>query len=359
MRIASSLSLAPLILLTTLNACKGQQKQAEEDGEKEYKYYADWAIDQEYLERGCNGGYDCIRSIDKPDFISIKEVDFIGDDDLVVGLKIGDEVRCYPHAILDWHEIVNDHIGKTDFAINYCPLTGSAMAWDRHVDGMLTDFGVSGWLFNSNVIPYDRETGSHWSQMKQECVNGQFYKQKATSYPVLETSWVTWKKLYPNSKILSTNTGFSRHYGEYPYDTYRENKDVFFPTEHDPDSLHPKMRVYGVIDGDDAVCYRYDHFSHGPAIFQDTVFGIPVIVVGSDPDNFMAVFADERNGKPLQARVIKDALPAIFEDASGNRYDLFGYCISGPDAGSRLEVLNGFAAYWFAWVAFYPQTTLR
>ena len=169
MRIASSLSLAPLILLTTLNACKGQQNKPKKTAKRNINTTQTGQSIRNTWKRGCNGGYDCIRSIDKPDFISIKEVDFIGDDDLVVGLKIGDEVRCYPHAILDWHEIVNDHIGKTDFAINYCPLTGSAMAWDRHVDGMLTDFGVR------LVVQQQRHSlrsGNrfHWSQMKQEYV---------------------------------------------------------------------------------------------------------------------------------------------------------------------------------------------
>ena len=119
------------------------------------------------------------------------------------------------------------------------------------------------------------------------------------------------------------------------------------------------MRVYGVIDGDDAVCYRYDHFSHGPAIFQDTVFGIPIIVVGSDPDNFMAVFADERNRKPLQARVIKDALPAWFSKMHQVTDMTCSAIVFPARMQAALEAVNGFAAYWFAWVAFYPQTTLR
>lgn len=350
------LLLLPLTL--GLAACKGQQK-SEAEEPKEYKYYADWSINLEYMEAGCNGGYDCIQSIDKPMFITVPEVDFLQDNDLVVGIKMGDEVRCYPHPILDWHEIVNDEIDGTLFSINYCPLTGSAMAWDRHVNGKITEFGVSGLLFNSNVIPYDRETGSHWSQMKQQCINGEFYRQRVKSYPVLETTWATWKKMYPNSKVLSTETGFTRDYGNYPYLSYKENEDVYFPTEFDTDSIHPKLRVYGVINGDDAVGFRYDYFAFGPGVRTDTAFGKPVIIVGSEPDNFMAVFSAEWKGQPLQVKLTANEAPALFGDDKGNRFDMFGYCIKGPDAGKRLEVLNGFAAYWFAWAAFYPGIPLN
>jgi len=335
------------------SSCRAQEKEVVEDPAN-YEYFVDWSIDMDYLEAGCNGGYDCIKSLENPVFIGVKDVDYINDEDLVVGLKIGDEVRCYPHAILDWHEIVNDNIDDIYFSINYCPLTGSGMAWDRRVDGKLTQFGVSGLLFNSNVIPYDRATGSHWSQMQQKCVNGEFYKQRVKSYPVIETTWKTWKEMYPKSKVVSTETGFKRDYGNYPYYSYKENEDVFFPTEYDNDTIHPKVRYYGVIDNDKAHLYSYNLFKDGTGLIKDTVWDKPVVVAGSEPDQVMMVVASTVEGLKLSTK----ELPSILEDSSGNTYDIFGYCINGPDKGSRLEVLNGFTAYWFAWAAFYPELSL-
>lgn len=347
------------LLTIVISGCKNQTQSQQEEEPEEYKYYSDWSIDLEYMESGCNGGYDCIRSVDHPKFISVNAVDFIQDDDLVIGIKIGDEVRCYPHAILDWHEIVNDKIDAIDFSINYCPLTGSGMAWDRMINGKLTEFGVSGLLYNSNVIPYDRETGSHWSQMEQKCINGELYKQQAKTYPVIETSWKTWKALYPDSKVVSTETGFSRDYGEYPYFDYKENTDVFFPTEFENDTLHPKERVYGVVENEDAVVYRFSDFKNGIAINMDTLSGKPVIVVGSTDDNFIVVFENALNGKSITPKIAKNKLPGIIEDNEGNVFDIFGYCISGPAKGSRLQPMNGFIAYWFAWAAFYPEVEIK
>ncbi|MFN3940233.1 MAG: DUF3179 domain-containing protein, partial [Chitinophagales bacterium] len=317
--------------------CKNPTQSQQKEEPKEYQYYADWSIDLEYMEPGCSGGYDCIPSVDHPVFIDVKQVDFIKEEDLVVGLKMGDEVRCYPHAILDWHEIVNDQIDAIRFSINYCPLTGSAMAWDRVVNGKETEFGISGLLYNSNVIPYDRATGSHWSQMQQKCINGELYKQKVKTYPVIETTWKTWKILYPKSKVVSTKTGYTRDYNMYPYFDYRENTDIFFPTAFDNDTLHPKERVFGLINADTAVCYRFEKFKYGIGVAYDTVFGKPVIIVGSGLENFMTAFENNLHGQSITVKPVLNKLPGIIEDTDGNVFDVFGYCIAGPAQGKRLN----------------------
>ncbi len=344
-------------VLMLFSSCRAQEKEVVNDP-AEYEYFADWAIDTEYMEAGCNGGYDCIRSLDTPRFVGVEEVDFLQPEDLVIGIRMGNDVHCYPHVILDWHEIVNDKIDDIAFSINYCPLTGSGMAWDRRVNGQLTQFGVSGLLYNSNVIPYDRATGSHWSQMRQQCVNGAYYKAKVTAYPVIETTWATWKALYPNSQVVSTETGFRRDYGNYPYYSYKENQDVFFPTAHDADSIHPKKRFYGVLEDDQVALFDYNRFAFGPGVAADTAFEKKVWVAGSAPDNYMVVFKAPKDKPDFSLQSVSGKGPALLQDNEGYTYDLFGYVIDGPDEGIPLERMNGYTAYWFAWVAFFPELHL-
>lgn len=64
-----------------------------------------------------------------------------------------------------WHEIVNDSIENDAVAVTYCPLCGTAMVFDRNIDGKARTFGVSGLLYRSDVLMYDRETESLWSQL--------------------------------------------------------------------------------------------------------------------------------------------------------------------------------------------------
>jgi len=345
------------LLLITLASCTKKQvsEKPKDDEPEEPEIYTDWLIDINAVEAGCER-LDCIRSLDEPEFIPVQEVDFLTDEDLVIGVRMGNTVHCYPHAILDWHEIINDHIGENYLAINYCPLTGSGMAWNRLVDGEVTTFGISGLLFNSNVIPYDRSTRSAWSQMKQLCVNGKMASQKPETFQVVETSWSTWKKLYPESKVVSTNTGMQRDYLSYPYGDYRENKEVYFDVVPENDSLHPKERLYGIVQGDSAKCYRVQNFKNGLQLIQDFVFGKHVIIAGSARDQLAAAFEIPAG---MELHPYTKQTPGIMQDAEGNIYDIFGYCVSGKDAGKRLEAMNGFTAYWFAWYAFYPTLTFQ
>lgn len=318
--------------------------------------YIQWDINTEYVEMGCQSGFDCIKSIDHPVFIAKDAVDFLEDSDMVMGVLVNGIVKCYPHPVLDWHEIVNDSTGNTSVFINYCPLTGSGMAWDRTIDGEKTSFGVSGLLFNSNIMPYDRETESIWSQMKMECVNGKLYQHKPVMYPVLETTWKTWKKCFPDAPVLSTNTGYSRGYGEYPYGSYREDMDIYFSTENDDPKIHPKERLYGITDGKNAVCYRFRDFEKGIQLVSDAVNGKSILVAGSADADFIVAFEIANPGDyiPLQ-----NHLPAIIADKNGNEYDLFGNCMQGDKTGTHLQPVNGFIAYWFSWIAFYPDLRVK
>ena len=136
-------------------------------------------------------GKDGIPSIDSPRFIDANDsgTDFLNDTDLVIGIVKGDVVKAYPHLILDWHEIVNDKLIEDLITVNYCPLTGTAFGWSSVANNENTTFGVSGLLYNSNLILYDRTTDSYWSQLELECVNGDLIGDEPLLESVVETNW--------------------------------------------------------------------------------------------------------------------------------------------------------------------------
>ncbi len=153
----------------------------------------EWLIPQNEVRDG-GPGKDGIPSLTTPSFVDNATADaFMLDNDLILAVKVGSEVRGYPHPILDWHEIVNDVMGDNKFAVTYCPLTGTGIGWNRVVNGEETTFGVSGLLYNTNLIPYDRKTDSNWSQMRNECVNGELMGDDADLVHMVEMSWSTWK----------------------------------------------------------------------------------------------------------------------------------------------------------------------
>ena len=304
-------------------------------------------------------GRDGIPSVDKPSLITADDPanSYLSDVDLVVGIKMGNVVRAYPHPILDWHEIINDKIASNAFAITYCPLTGSAVAWNRLINGTETTFGVSGLLYNTNLIPYDRLTQSNWSQMKLQCVNGELIGTTPQLFNIVETTWKTWKELYPNTLVVSTNTGFSRPYGSYPYGDYRTNQfRLLFPVSNEDSRIPGKERVLSLIVDGNALAFRISDFSDSISIIVHDFNGLPVVAAGSSGKNLAVIFSRKlADDSVLTFKAVQNALPIILEDNEGNKWDIFGVAVSGPRAGQQLTSTTSFIAYWFALAAFYPE----
>ena len=150
-----------------------------------------WIIPQAEVVDG-GPGQDGIPAIDTPVFQPVADDTFLFPGDLVIGVFIDGEYRAYPHKILNWHEVVNDSVMSDDFVLSYCPLTGSALAWDVDDGSGNPEFGVSGLLYNSNLIMYDRDSGSRWSQMLEQAVWGQRVREVPDRIQVIETTWATW-----------------------------------------------------------------------------------------------------------------------------------------------------------------------
>ena len=87
-------------------------------------------------------------------------------------LELHGEKRAYPILILNWHEIVNDVVGGVPVTVSYCPLCGTGTAFHRSFSGVNTTFGVSGLLYNSDLLLYDRGSESLWSQILGQAVSG-------------------------------------------------------------------------------------------------------------------------------------------------------------------------------------------
>jgi len=320
---------------------------------------AGWLIPSGEIFEG-GPGRDGIPALLMPNMTTAQEAVYLQDQHLVIGIKIGGETRTYPHVILDWHEIINDGIADDLFSITYCPLTGSGIAWNRFIDGEETSLGVSGLLYNSNLIPYDRATESYWSQMKNQAVSGPLAGRPAETYPIVETTWETWREMYPETKVVSIRTGYSRPYGDYPYGQYRTNNDdLLFPIGNDDTRLPRKERIHGIIVGDQSKVYRISTFPAEFMVANDTFNGLPLVIAGNSAKNLVVSFIRRlENGTILTFEPLQDQLPAIFVDNEGTTWDVFGNGISGPRAGEKLEATLSYIAYWFAWGAFFPNTEI-
>ena len=74
-----------------------------------------------------------------------------------------------------WHEVVNDIVGGIPIAVTYSPLCDSVAVFSRAAGDEVVDLGVSGYLYNSNTLLYDRRrqpaTSPLWTQLDGEVVS--------------------------------------------------------------------------------------------------------------------------------------------------------------------------------------------
>ena len=268
----------------------------------------------------------------------------------MIGYKNGDDIRAYSHSILDWHEIINDNIGDTSVAITYCPLTGTGIGWNRILNGTETTFGVSGLLYNTNLIPFDRQTGSNWSQILNESVNGDLIGRKVELVPLVETTWQTWKTIYPNTKVVSRNTGFSRTYGTSPYGDYNTNNNRFlFPVAKD-NRLPLKERIHTILKNNKAKAYTFTSFENNN-IIRDTFENEEYLIVGNSEFIVSFLLNDGTSGLTFEYSFNNSDI--ILSDNEGNTWDIFGKATSGPREGQSLTSSESFMAFWFSIPAFY------
>lgn len=230
-------------------------------------------------------GKDGIPSIDDPKFVLAEDATFLDEDDTGIGLTVNGESRFYPYRILVWHEIVNDTIAGKPVLVTYCPLCATGIVFERKVDGEIQEFGVSGRLWQSNLLMYNRsdveDSESLWSQVLGEAVLGVHTGKKL---PVVRSDIVRfgdWRSSHPDTEVLSQDTGTDRDYGRDPYGNYYTSESVSFGATFNDTRLHPKALVHGIeIDGqykayhDDALSgTTTDTFAEKDIVITKTDFG--------------------------------------------------------------------------------------
>ena len=160
---------------------------------------------------------DGIPPLDNPTFTSVEDANnWLEDLEPVISLEVNGEAKAYPLQILIWHEIVNDEIGGIPVSATFCPLCNSAIVFDRRLDGVVHDFGVSGKLRNSDLIMWDRQTETWWQQLTGDGIVGELAGKKLTFIPATIISWADFKAAHPDALVLDKKTGFDRSYGENP-----------------------------------------------------------------------------------------------------------------------------------------------
>ena len=188
------------------------------------------------------------------------------------------------------------------------------MVYSGKIEDKIVTFGVSGRLYKSNVLIYDHQTESLWSQLMETAIAGPMVGKKLQKIPAERTTWQRWLKKHPQTIVLSTDTGHVRNYNIDPYEGYYRTLGIMFPVGDVRTDLAAKEMVLGIEINGAAKAYPLSLLEQKSGILKDEIGEHPVQIILSKEGQV-------ENVQDHQARTI----PVIF-------------------------------AYWFAWQAFHPDT---
>ncbi|GIU99150.1 MAG: hypothetical protein KatS3mg014_0766 [Actinomycetota bacterium] len=318
---------------------------------------------------------DGIPPIDEPKFLAPDEVDFLEPQEPVLAVEVNGDARAYPLQIMIWHEIVNDTIGGTPITVTYCPLCNTGIAFERPtIDGELLDFGTSGKLYNSNLVMYDRQTETYWSQATGLAILGPLTGERLTFVPARILSFADWKAANPDGLVLSKDTGYRRPYGENPYVGYDSSGTPFLFSGRRDTRLGQTDRVLGLVIGGDVVAFPYAELRSRAvgdwAAVMAEVGGRPVLVMwkagttsaldeaeiaASKDVGAVAAFDPRIGGRRL---TFEARAEGVVDLQTGSTWSIAGIAVAGPLQGKRLRPLVGIDSFWFDWAAFHPETRI-
>ena len=162
---------------------------------------------------------------------------YLVSEDRVVGVTLGGAARAYPLRVLNWHEVVNDTLGGVPIAVTYHPLCDSAVVFDRRVGDEVLEFGVSGLLYNSNHLLFDRRTvgreESLWGQLLARAVAGPAAEtgRRLRVLPSSVVPWRRWLERHPDTEVVAPDPQLLKRYQRDPYGNYLMTGELRFPVD--------------------------------------------------------------------------------------------------------------------------------
>lgn len=282
-----------------------------------------------------------------------------GDDEFVIGVAVNGVAKAYPVRLLSLHEIVNDEFGGQPVLVTWCPLCFSAIAFDPVVDGRPLTFGVSGYLYNDNLVMYDHQTNTLWSQLLGQSVRGAMRRVQLRILPSIITSWGEWKTVHPDTQILSAEkVGQAAADIIDPYAGYYTSGAAGFSSGLDLDERLPsKLLVIGLLAGDATRAYPLETM-RAETLINDEVGVLAALLLFDARLETVLAYNRQAAGQTLTF-VWAETPGQVMDAETGTKWDIFtGTAVSGPLVGESLTQLSAPLVFWFAWAAIHPDTTI-
>ena len=226
----------------------------------------------------------------------------------------------------------------------------------REVNERVLTFGVSGKLIMNGLVMYDRETGSLWSQVIGQGVDGRLQGTELGIIPALQTTWERWVSAHPTTLVLDKRG----RYGSDSYEGYYSDSSLgILGQSREDDRLYPKEFVVGVRADGRAKAYPFSELDKTPVV-NDVFNDVPLLVTFDSDSATGVVFDPVVGGRRLNFEEVRISEEFLMKDLeTGTTWDpLTGVARDGPLEGTALEMVASHYEFWFAWKDYRPQTEL-
>lgn len=299
---------------------------------------------------------DGIPPLRNPEMIEAQYASYLDEDNLVFGIEINGDARAYPKRILAWHEMFVDTVGGVNIAGVYCTLCGTVIPYKTNFNGVAHELGTSGFLYRSNKLMYDKATQSLWNTITGEPVLGPLVDMGIAleHLSVVTTTWGEWKRRHPLTTVLSLDTGHRRNYNEgIAYKDYFSSDRMMFNTPFKDERLQNKREILALrftASPKEQLAIDTQFLNKNPLYI--TNIGQQKVLILTDLTGANRVY------DPEDIEFISYDQDSKLVDVQGYEWQLTEESIIRPDQEKRLTRLPYHRAFWFGWLAAYPETRL-
>lgn len=207
----------------------------------------------------------------------------------------------------------------------------------REVDGQTLTLAVSGMLWNRSLVMRDVETGSLWSHLLGEAMQGPLKGKRLRQVPSLITDWQTWRERFPNSSVvvlshISSHLRRGFHSGAL------------------------QRYVLGVAERGTPLAWTLALLDH-QRVVNDELAGRPVVAMYDSASTTARLFDRHFESQVLTFRHVDGTIQDV---EMGSTWEpVTGKALSGPAAGKYLTPLPAIVSYRRAWLEFHPNSVIH
>ena len=304
-----------------------------------------WSLTQPPYPKGVAGPYPLMNN---PNYKSVSEITELKETDKVGIVSFNNSIKVYPYIYNNTFEIVNDNIGEYYYAFSYCPQTKSAINYNRVLKNDTLDLIASGYLYKENMVPSDTKFQYYWSQMLMKGINNAASEEEIGTYNHIQTNWKTVKEHFPEAKVFYSESTT----------TSKQSK-----TNQNKNSVDDKEDVFSIIENfDNGVkeevvhAFPLQNFGNEVQMKKLSIDGNNVILISSKNHYFYTAYIvpEYITFKEIDPNIF----PPILEDFQGNKWNVFGYALDGPNKGDQMVSPKSYIADWWAWKLFYENISI-